>query len=310
MCERRVWCAGIVASTLLWGVGWGTPSPRTADLDRLLPVPSSLEGWRTAEGPTEYLPDTLWEYLDGGAPRYVSYGFRRLIHVRYEGAGDPHANVTLDVFDMGGELGAFGIYRSSLPQGEPLRRWGAEGHRSGTVAAAWKAGVFVHSEADDERPELVAMTERLVAMVCDAVPGEPSLPSILDVLPREGRIPRSERYVAEDLLGHAFLPRGVLATYEVGGHEARLFFSDAGSEAAAGEAMSSLRAHEEKWGAVVQDTTGIGDGGFRFSDPGLGSGMAVRTGRFVAGVHGDAPLDEQGRLLARLVEGLASSATK
>jgi hypothetical protein len=306
MAERHVCCA--VALVLLFGCGSESRerTPTDTDLVRLLPAPSSLEGWSAAVGPIEYLPETLYEYLDGAAPRYLEYGFRKLMHVRYELGGDLLASVTLDVFDMGSELGAFGIYRSGRPPGAPAKEWGVEGHRSGTVAEAWKGNVYVYAEADDDRPALIGMLERLVAGVYGEVTGDASLPTILEPLPSDGLVPRSERYVAGDLLGYAFLPGGVLATYDIAGHEAQLFFSDLGSEALATEAMAQFRTHQSQWGVVVRDVPSIGVGGFQFSDPGLGSGIVVGTSRYVAGIYGDLPYDAQERLLDQLIVGLGS----
>jgi hypothetical protein len=289
-----------------WGCGGVEPIPAGGDLLRLLPAASSFEGWQVAEGPTGYVPDDLYEYLDGGAERYITHGFRRLVHVRYQLGDDLLAGVTLDVFDMGGDLGAFGIYRSGLPPEPGLRAWGTEGHRTATVAAAWKGSIFVHGVADDDRAELIEMLERLVAGICNAVPGEASFPAILGALPPEGLVPRSERHVAADLLGHAFLPGGVLATYALEGGEGQLYFSDLGGEAAVAGALARLRAHHARWGAILGEVDSIGAGGFRYSEPGRGSGIVVGAGRFVAGVHGDLPPEAQDRLLGELAGNLGS----
>jgi hypothetical protein len=80
-------------------------------------------------------------------------------------------------------------------------------------------------------------------------------------------------------------------------------------ESAVTEAMAALRAHHEKWGQIVDDIDAIGDGGFRFSDPGLGPGAIVSTGSFVVGVHGGLPTDVQMDLLGRLVDNLPSTST-
>ncbi|KPK59066.1 MAG: hypothetical protein AMS21_10215 [Gemmatimonas sp. SG8_38_2] len=273
----------------------------------MLPVLSSLEGWNIGAGPDDYLPENLYEYIDGAAPRYLAYGFRKLVHVRYELEGDPLSSVRLDIFDMGSRLGAFGLYRSLKPAEAVPQDWGAEGHRSGTVAAAWKDRIYVQGEADDDRTAVVSVLDRLMSWVCGEVAGDNSLPTILASLPSEGLVPQSERYVAVDLLGHAFLPGGVLATYDMAGDEARLFFSDLGSEALAAEAMAQFRTHQSQWGVVVRDVRTIGAGGFQFSDPGLGSGIVVGTSHFVAGIYGDLPYDAQERLLDQLIVGLSSS---
>ena len=298
----------LVVAALFIGCGSGEePVVGGAGLAELLPAVASMNGWQIADGPTDYDSDTLYEYLNGGAPLYLDFGFQRLVHVRYQFGDSYLSSVTLDVYDMGSDLGAFGLFRSGRPPGTEARDWGAEGYRSGTVAAAWKGSISIHAEADDDRPELIAAMERLVAKVANSIVGGTVPPQIIDLLPRDGLLPLSERIVAKDLMSHAFLPGGVLATYRVAGDEGTLFFSDMAGEPAATEAMAELRTHHEQWGEIVGDIDSIGDGGFRFSDPGLGSGAVVSTGVYVVGVHGGLPSDVQMDLLGRLVESLSSA---
>jgi hypothetical protein len=283
------------------------PQPET-ELEALLPDASRLAGWGVVEGPVSYGPDRLYEYLDGGAERYLGYGFRRLVHLRYQLGEDPLACVTLDLFDMGGTPGAFGMFRSALPAAATAESWCTEGYSSGTIAAAWRGSLYLHGEADDGRPELVAALSGFMEQVCGRAPGEDALPAFLEPLPAEGLVPGSERWVAVNLLGHAFLPGGVIAGYRLEGREAWLFYSDLGSDRAAAEALAKLRAH---WGqqATLDELSSPGRGGFRYSEPEVGSGSVVAAGRFVAGVHcgsPDLPVDSQQRLLAALVNGLAA----
>ncbi len=307
---RSLVCITLCTAALTVACGGGppeTPGPEESELAGLLPSSSTLGNWIVAEGPSEYSPNGLWEYLNGGAPLYLGYGFRRLAHVRYQPGGEARAGITLDVFDMGSELGAFGIYSSGRPPAAELLQWGAEGYRSGSVAAAWKGSFFVHGEADEDRPELTEMLESVMEEVCDGITGTTSPPDILDPLPREGLVARSERYVAEDLLGHSFLPGGLLATYEIDGREAQLFVSELDSTDAAAEAMNKLRDHRSKWGKIASETPSTGVEGFRFSGPGPGSGTVVRLDMFIAGVDGELSFEEQEELLEQLANGLVSS---
>ena len=276
----------------------GPPVATELELERLLPI-DSLGEWVVAEGPLPFTPDNLWEYLNGGAPRYEAYGFKRLVHVRYQLGDDPLASVTADVYDMGSELGAFGIYRSIRPSDAVVRTWGAEGYRSGTVAAAWKGEVFVHASSDDERPELIATMEILVSRVCDVADGGVLPPIILDPLPPQGLVPYSERYVASNLLGHAAFGEGVVATYEIDSLRGELFFSELESEDVARQAVESYRQEKERWAEVADAPAG-----FRFQDQGSGSGTVIQAGRFVAGVHGDLPFEVQDDLLESLFDRL------
>jgi hypothetical protein len=274
----------------------GPPAPAGPDLERLLPDSAILEGWSIAEGPSLFTADSLWEYLDGGAPRYLAYGFERMVHVRYQLGDDPFASVSVDVYEMLTELGAFGIYSSIRPPHGTFYSWGAEGYRSENLAGAWKGVVFVHASADDERPELVETMELLVSRVCDGVTGGISPPTVLDPLPPEGLVPHSERYVASDLLGHAALPGGVLATYDIDGGRGELFFSKLENEAVAEEAVEVFRREKERWTEVSNAPAG-----FRFETPETESGTVLQSGRFVIGVQGDLPLNAQDDLLERLV---------
>lgn len=276
------------------------PERATLELETLLPDSSSLDGWKVAEGPSPFTPDTLWEYLNGGAPRYQAFGFERMVHSRYQLGDDPLSSVIVDVYDMGAELGAFGIFRSIRPSDAAVQTWGTEGYRSGTVAAAWKGAVFVHAAADDDRSELIETMETLVSGVCNGVAGGISLPKILQPLPQKNLVPLSERYVASDLFGHAALGGGVVATYEIDGRSAELFFSELDSEDAAEDAVATYRSEKERWVLVEDEPEG-----FRFAGTGPVRGIVMASGRFVIGAQGRMSFDEQAKLLEDLVERLA-----
>lgn len=300
--RRSVWLLAVVLAAAC-GQSPRAPDP-PLDLGRLLPTPETLERWSVVGGPDGYVPGTLFEVLDGGAERYVGYGFRQLLRVRYQRGGEAATAVTLDLFDMGSELGAFGIYSGLRPREAEVAAWGAEGYRSDTVAAAWKGCLLVHGEADTPHAEALALVARLVSAACERAPGSTSAPRILTALPREGLVARSERYAARDLLGHEFLPGGVQASYLLGGRRGELFWSQLPSRRAAVRALGGLRAHLERAGRVEACPAGEWEQALCFVEPSLGAGMALATGPFVAGVHGELDFGARERLLRELARGL------
>jgi hypothetical protein len=297
----------VVAAATIAAAGCGaaqSPTEKSTGRTGLMPAATSLEGFRIAEGPIQYAPIDLYEYVNGGADRYLAHGFRELQHVRYELGEDPLACITLDVYDMGSVLGAFGIYRAAAPPAEAARPWGTEGSRVGTTAAAWKGPIFVHGEADDERPELIAALEAAVAATCRRVPGPAVLPPELEPLPAGGRVPLSERWVPADLLGYSFLPGGLIATYEADSGRSELYLSDLGSPAAAAEALSALRERLEGQGTVDPTPALPGEGAFRYEVSLLGAGTAAISGRWVLGIHGELDARTREAVLASLAAGL------
>ncbi len=307
MMTRRVTATAVVVA-----LGFSCAPRRDVDLEALLPDESSLRTWVVADGPTGYRPEDLYDYMNGGAERYLDYGFERLLHVRYEVKGDDRSGIDLDLYDMGSELGAFGIYSMGDRRYGSPRDWGTEGYHS-SAAVAWKGKVFVHGSTDYEEPRANAALERIMASVTGRIAGEGTQPAILEPLP-DGLIPRSERYVPSNLLGHAFLPGGVEAAYQLDRHEARMFFSDLGTEAAAADAVAKLGDHWARWGDVIRVPL-PGDGGFHYSNAENGSGTVVRSGSYVAGIRSDLEsphFEAQQRLLTvltdRLVPAPAASA--
>ena len=294
---------GVFQLTLALGT-FGQNAGDVLKLSDLVPD-ADRSGWEMAEEITEYSPESLYEYLNGGAPQYLSLGFRKLINVRYVYQGDDLTSVTLDLFEMESPLGAYGIYSSGRPRTASVQGWGAEGYRSGTVAAAWNQNVYVHGSADENDPVLIEFRDRVIARSVGAVSGEAQLPWMVKVLPSADRIPFSDRYVGKDLLGHSFLPGGVLAEYSLGeGVKGLLFVSDLVAPPKAKEASDRLFEYESERGKVVGQSA-IESATLRWvEDPGLGPGTFAQFGRFVIGLWGSPDTPATKALLTELIENL------
>ncbi len=244
----------------------------------------------------EYTPDTLFEYINGAARMYLSYGFVELTHARYLHGEDANITIDLDIYDMGSKLGAYGIYTNGRPPDVDTQEWGSQGYRSGKIAVAWKGRLCIRAAGSAETPQL----EAIVAAVAAKAPGDTSLPDLALLLPHEGLVANSDRYVARDLLGHSFLPGGMLARYKVGKEEFSLFLCEFESSDEAGGALARLRDYEQQEGQETGDAGGLGDEAFKARDPGLGHMLVARSGHFVAGVWGWSSEEPARRILLKL----------
>ena len=86
---------------------------KEVDLSTVFP---EMTGWERA-GPVEtYSPDTLFDYIDGGADIYIEHGFQELATMTYN--NDRGQNLTVEVYRHGDSQGASVLYGQEKP-GEP-----------------------------------------------------------------------------------------------------------------------------------------------------------------------------------------------
>src|SRR5512139_1591285 len=83
-----------------------------------------------AVGEPVFYGENLFEYIDGGAEVYHHYQFAGLVHQKYR-VGE--VELTVDIYDMGGAVNAFGIYSVERAPGYNYVPIGAEGYLNDLV---------------------------------------------------------------------------------------------------------------------------------------------------------------------------------
>jgi len=64
-----------------------------SSVESLLP---ELESWTLVDSPQVYHPENLFEYINGAAESYISYGFKELIVAEYK-VRDNDCDVVLEI---------------------------------------------------------------------------------------------------------------------------------------------------------------------------------------------------------------------
>ena len=202
-------------------------------VDRLVfPLPS---GWQVQVDTATYGPENLWEYIDGAADLFVSYGFEMLQCATYKTPSG--AEVRAEAYRHRDAANAYGMYsQERSPENAPVPT-GTEGCADAgminVVVGRWY--LKLSGSASTTSGDLLA-----VAQAVDAALGSPrGLPSEFGKLPAEMRIPRSEQYIARDFLGYGFLARVFLARYGEG-EGAQIFVMSTASPEAAAKIRSSF----------------------------------------------------------------------
>jgi hypothetical protein len=240
----------------------------------VLPPGEAISAQR--EQPRSFNPQNLYEYIDGAADLFLSYGFEDLVTAAYD-LGEEHA-ITVDVYDMAAPLNAFGVFMSERPERTPSLALGAQGYFANGLLAFWKGRYYVKIsglESDE------AVERTLAAATAERLSGPTALPAEFAQLPAKGRVPGSERYVRKDALGHKALTNVISADYTVGKATVTLHLADLLTPAQAEQAWEKLRDFEKRSGTAFAEVSGIGDSGFAARDSGYGEMVVALAGRFV-----------------------------
>jgi hypothetical protein len=208
---------------------------------RAQPIPAEVKTRLAALLPkgknaARFYSSDLYRYMDGGADIYLKYGLVAMAHSEYRRAG---VDMTVDVFDMGGPLPAFGIYSAERSPEYHFVDIGAEGYSSESTLNFLQGRYYVRLTAFGGGA--AAALDDFARAISRSIGGDRSLPALLDILPRENRVARSEKYVVQAPAGHDFLAPALTASYRFDGKAATLVISLAADASEAEQRVEQLR---------------------------------------------------------------------
>jgi hypothetical protein len=267
--------------------------------DTAAKLPARFDGWKLTGPVATYTPETLFEYIDGGADAFLQADFEDLASATY---AKGKVEATADVYHHRDAPCAFAIYSQERRPGSTKMPGKLEGIASADhlefVAGSYYVKLALPGGGDP------ALLPKLAEAIAAKLPGSRATPAVLAAFPDEGKRPRAEKLTAHDFLGHRFLHSAAAAPYELDGARFRLFAVE-GKDAADAQAMvAAFRAVAKLPKADVP-----AEGKVTLKDPLNGEILLAWSGRWLWGAVDD-PSPRREALVealgARLV-GLARS---
>ena len=273
----------------------------TPDLKGSLPQGFEGGSWKPA-GDYTYAPDNLYNYINGAADFFISYGFIQLAGREYRQGSEKKRTVTIDIYDMGTTLNAFGVFGSKRDAESAPLQIGAGAFGTAQYLFLYKDRYYVEIQAyPAESGDLLAgMAQKVAARL----PGGHTPPAELNYLPAAGRVPGTEKYITGGILGHGFLDRGLVCNYLLEGAEVMAFLVFFPSASDAGRALESYKRYLESAGEAWQELKGLEERGFVSREPYHKTVIAARQAAFIAGVADLTHLEKGKDLLMSLLKNL------
>lgn len=236
------------------------------------PLPSHV---RAQAPPSFYNPESLYQYVDGGADIYLLYNFKNLLHQDFSSGA---AQLTVDIYEMDRTEDAFGIYAAERSPAYKFVAIGAEGYRDKGVVNFLQDHYYAKLSGSGANAD--AMLDQFSRLLSERIGGTRTLPALLQKLPREHRVPHSEQYMTKDPLGHAFLAPAYVVAYAQPKQDSKLVVSVANSTKEAKSRSEQLAKHLKQSGECASAPE-LGEGGIGGRNNYEGRLIARTQGRYV-----------------------------
>jgi hypothetical protein len=187
---RLSFCAAIFVTTGFMVLCMSQLSYATTLEELRSGLPETVTAWSRAGDDRIYTPQTIFDYINGGAEVYNAYNMRRCLSRRYATARGPA--IVLDVFDMGTSEDAYGVFTHD-PAGAVVKL-GQDGRLRPGWANFWKDRFFVSIYAEEESAAAQNMVKTLAEKVDMLIAARGARPKIIRRLPPQGLQAASIRY--------------------------------------------------------------------------------------------------------------------
>lgn len=171
-----------------------------------------LEGWAKKGNPQIYIPDNLFEYINGAADVYLSYDFQKLATATFENS--QKNSFTIDIYRHNNPKNGFGIYTQEKPQEGPFLAIGTQGYYEKGILNFLKGCYYVKISGYDLGDRDKTILTKAAQQVAKNLDGENRFPKTVESFPQKRKIEHSERYIAKNFLGHSFLHSAFVADYQ------------------------------------------------------------------------------------------------
>ncbi|HHS12562.1 MAG TPA: hypothetical protein ENN03_02205 [bacterium] len=273
-------------------------APREKDFMALI----ELDGWEKTGEIVFYEPETLYDYINGEAELYHSYGFQRLRTGTWTNPDD--VSMVADVYDMGSPVNAFGLYSNYRYPDYNYEAIGTEAIVSEYDLRYFQDRYVVEIRASDASRETESAMRLLAKKISAVLPDTAGWPRLLQSLPAEGQTEKTLRYTARGTLNQSFFPEGLTASYEIDGEKVlafMVFFPSLSSAESGWHQFSEFHAPVSDWNFGGQTRS------FYADTPYHGILAAILQDSIITGIRGlHAP--EQGlELMSKILERIQVS---
>jgi hypothetical protein len=184
------------------------------------------------------------------------YGLIRCAEVKYL-TPDNIDYLSLELYDMGNPVNAFGIFSNECYPPVKQIKIGARGYQQEQYLIFQQGNYYVKISYNQDK--LAPLAYELGIKTCASLKEDATGLEVLQYFPKESQIPLSEKFVARNYLGLEFLNQVWSATYAVKDHTLTLFFKQLDNSVQARQLFAKISGRLENLGRKVKKLKNPGD---------------------------------------------------
>jgi hypothetical protein len=276
-----------------------TASSAQVIIKETVPVP----GWKSEGEVYVFNPSNLYTYIDGAADFFIAYGFVELAGTSYIPINAGKDAITVDIYDMGKPLNAFGVFQSRKDDSLPSLNIGTASLGADGYLVFYKDRYYVEIQALITEKE-TAVIQTTAQRIAERIPGDNAIPMELSSFPEKNKIAGSERYIRGGILGHAFLDRGIICDYRIDSESVSTFIAFMPSRKDAITTVEIYRKFLCGSGKPCSSLEGFGERGFASEEPYHKNIILAGEGAFVVGVYDITSVKQGTQLLKDVIKTL------
>ena len=248
---KRLVLISIVLAGIATGTGPDIPEANKVKLKEILAVLDGT-GEKEYKEPKFYGKD-LWRYINGAAEAYHAYDFIILALQRYK-SGD--RETTIEIYDMGTPLNAFGIYAAERSPELNFIDIGTQGYAEPQMLNFYQ-GMYYIKLTCSETAGSENLLKNIALNLSETMGENGDIPDVFRVFPPENRLVNTERYLKIAPMNYPFPAPAYQVSYKKDNNRFEIVISEAGDTEKSTEQFARIRNHYIQSGTVtdLQDKT-------------------------------------------------------
>lgn len=236
-----------------------------------------LPSWKSDGKVLSFNKDNLFEHIDGAAEFYFSFGFEMLKVASWTNSG---AELTIEVYDLGSPLNAWGIYSNEKSAKAQTVAVGLEAYGDANTFNFVTGKFYVKMNGTQLEKvsgfSLKTVAEEFAKTLC----ANPEYPKVVGLFPKENLLVNTCQYIPSEFMGLGFLGSAVRAKYSAGGEEITLFIVERADAAAIEKIVTKYASYSDT------KIKKVAEGDFLLKDPFNGNVFLRWKGNYLMGASG------------------------